>query len=545
MPEENMVEERPKPLSAEERDELEVERAAEMAKEEQEARIRKMVEERPIMGGQGPDEEEPAPLWPEGERPFFVRGYGMKQVENMERAKTLEDMRFHFRRLLGGLEGLGGRFSYIIVDQTRGVLDEKKWELEDISPKSVEQEAFFEEVKRLREEFDARNDLNTALDVFEGVDDDLPSIAALFLKYKDYTLLDSKYVWGTLFKAPLTKEGEPAFGDKIDKGMRWFTALAMSFDEERFEQELNNRPWLRNMISQEDREWIRQWQLGLKNLFVADPPEDKLEEMRDFVLEKLGGDEAAEQLAWRIFRLWGIATTFARGEVDGKEKLGGFPVADDRRKIFWPKLRRELEAGAGHLHGPDKTVKDTSSRLAVDFLHYLRTPYEPEDDVSCQNIRSFWELWWNEEKKLGELPWGKMPKYAWYDYCLRIFFAGRKSEGGISGLFEALTREKWDASLMANPVTWREMNKAFNIVVAPYLITEGEYSRFPDRTWGDLNKMADAEKLRISELLVKGAAAASKQDFSKEKLKKRWGGEEANEAKAAQVASGAPFGEVE
>lgn len=543
MPDETMTE-RQRPLTVEEREERQVQEAVEIAQEEQglsegrKREIREEVERRPIMGGRGPEAEN-------GEPPFFVRGYGMKQVERMEKAETPDEWRRHFRRLLGGLEGLGGRFSYIIVDQVRGVLDEKKWELEDKSPRSTDEEDFLEEVKRLRGEFDSRNDLNTALGIFEEVADDLPSIAMLFLKSKDYILLDSKHIWETLFTAPPTKEKEPGFGDRIDKGMRWFTVLAMSFDKTRFKQELNNRPWLRDMVSQEDEQWIDQWQQwrqeSLKNLFVADPPEDKLEEMRDFVQEKLGGDEAAEQLAWRIFRLWGLATTFAKGEVDGEEKLGGFPIADDRRKIFYPKLRRELEKGVGHLHGPDKTVKDTSPRLAVDFLRYLRTPYEPGDDVRCQDIHSFWELWWNEGKKLSELSWGEMPKYAWSDYCLRIFMAGRSSEGGFSGLFEALTKEKWDFSLMADPVTYRTMNKALNVVVGPYLIANGEYARYPNKTWKDLKDLADAEKRRILGVLINGAEDASKQDFSRERKRKRWKGDEKKDAKSAQEASGAPF----
>jgi len=240
--------------------------------------------------------------------------------------------------------------------------------------------------------------------------------------------------------------------------------------------------------------------------------------------------------------LWGIATTFAAGEVDGKEKLGGFPIADDRRKIFHPKLRRELEKRAGHLHGPDKTVKDTPLRLAVDFLRYLRTPFEPDDEMFCRNIRSFWELWWDEGKELGKLPWGEMPQYVWYDYCLRIFFAGRTSEGGFSGLFEAITREKWEASLLADPTaTHRTMNKAFNVVVGPWLVTGGEYAKFPDKTWGELKEMADAGKLMISDNIIEGGEASAKQDFSGKKAEKRWDSASKGEARRARESSGAPF----
>ncbi|PJE67454.1 hypothetical protein COU95_02410, partial [Candidatus Shapirobacteria bacterium CG10_big_fil_rev_8_21_14_0_10_40_9] len=60
-PEEGLPETQ-KPLTAEQRDELEVQEAARIAREE---KIRRLVAERPIMGGQGPGEEEARRHMPE------------------------------------------------------------------------------------------------------------------------------------------------------------------------------------------------------------------------------------------------------------------------------------------------------------------------------------------------------------------------------------------------------------------------------------------------------------------------------------------------
>ena len=66
--------EKQKPLTAEQRDELEVQEAARIAREE---KIRRLVAERPIMGGQGPGEEEARRRMPErGPIPEEVRIFG-------------------------------------------------------------------------------------------------------------------------------------------------------------------------------------------------------------------------------------------------------------------------------------------------------------------------------------------------------------------------------------------------------------------------------------------------------------------------------------
>lgn len=74
MPDEKMIDsERPRPLTAEERDELEVRRAAEIAQEE---RIRRSVKEKPIMGGAPGEEEARRGMVEVGPIPEAARLYG-------------------------------------------------------------------------------------------------------------------------------------------------------------------------------------------------------------------------------------------------------------------------------------------------------------------------------------------------------------------------------------------------------------------------------------------------------------------------------------
>jgi len=539
MPDETMPEsERRRPLTVEEREKHQVEEAVEIAQEE---RIRRLVKEKPIGGGQ--EDEAPILPVPGAERyPFFARGYGMRQIERIEKAGTAEEMRFAFRRLLGGLEGLYGPYSYIISDQMRGLLDEKRWELIDKPQRGDGETKMLLEVERLRGEFDARADLNSALLIYEQSADDLGTLAGLFLKSKEYTLLGSKDVWETIFTAPFSKEGEKSFGDKIDEGMRWLTLIGISSGPKKLAEEISSKPWLSEMVSQEDQDWLAE----IGNISAKEPSADRIEEIREFVLKKLGNDEAIERLAWRLFRMWGISNTFAKDKEikEGKEKeiLGGFPTADDLIKIFHPRLRRELQERAGHVHGPDETVKETPEVFLVDFLRFVRAPWEPKDETSCQEIRSFWELWWNEGKKLGELPWGELPMYAWYQYWLRVFFAGRSSTEGHAGLFEAVTKEGWEFRMMATPVSFRVMDKALNVVVGPWMITGGEYAQFANRTWGELNEMADAEKRRILDMIIRGAEDASKDPTDPEA--KEWKGQETRRIRDAQEISRAPFGKA-
>jgi hypothetical protein len=332
-----------------------------------------------------------------------------------------------------------------------------------------------------------------------------------------------------LFSLPAIAEvraGKPeltSFGDKIDRGIRAYLLVGKSEDpisvrwlkmtpgwKLLFSNDQEERDFLGDITSWKDRllengtlnpnadftSEIRGKLTSAGNIFNKRENEAEREGIRGAVRELLGGDASAEELAWRMFQLFGLAAecggayysmktdaeeeSYGRYEI--KPSVEGFPASDDLTKLFHFEVWRLKQKGNGHDAGPEKTLVERKypiNRFLVNFLSFVELYNEKNEKGKGQvgSRRSFYELWWkgyaNNAYRLGQLPWEKVNMESWRDFLLRVFMAGREGERGPGGIVDKLVKVDWTPEPLVSPKFWKDFTRDLNVVVNAQLITGG------------------------------------------------------------------------
>ncbi len=249
------------------------------------------------------------------------------------------------------------------------------------------------------------------------------------------------------------------------------------------------------------------------NIFAHAETEEERKEVRTAVLKYIAnGDKLAEEVAFRMFRLFGMAAHGSYEKYSDGLDQEGFPTTDDMVKIMQTKIWQEKQTKGGHNCGPDAT-KGEFERFAVDFLRYTAVDTDKLGDgfgtvATGTKTRSFFELWWGyfadeigqteKAHRLGELPWEKMPPHMFRDWMLRIFYAGKKDGGMLSNF----TSQTWSGELLLTEDFYEGFNKALNIMVQPAIMLNGKFRGSKDEDFRD--GALDKEKMRLRSLFTHG-----------------------------------------
>jgi len=451
-----------------------------------------------------PRKEQPPGVSPEAERAVYERE--RRRVE-----RTVEvishpgadvlAVRRSARILLGWLEEGTERFNpYVVQDLDRGLV-ERLASLEERGEKGE----LKQELERLRKEIKAREALQGAYADWNYVRDDLKTLAeTLFTagwktvpKASDFRILfnlsatpfRTKEEIGDIAEEPVVeerwdeetqqwvvvkktrkrrrgvvslkgeiKEGEEPLGLKIDKGLRLYVALAIAKTPKSAENdeeflEFLQRKFFRDKsleeVAEEREKAKRILGLSAEELENLVPLSDtavteEIASTREWIRNKVGRE--AEEIAYKLFYIWELATQF-NFEVDGE-------YSDDSVKLAQVNEKRQKEWGEGEkcqTAGPPASIgsKREDIRyypdLMVDFLQFVKSP---EED------KNFWELWWEEGKTLGELPWEKLREGVYNGFMYARFRSFQ--------VYQALMKMDWKIGELQSQRTFIGLNKPFN-----------------------------------------------------------------------------------
>lgn len=272
--------------------------------------------------------------------------------------------------------------------------------------------------------------------------------------------------WKTLVTLSETMPGEMKFGDKIDMALRILALLAIgggqgSYEdtrEENIRRELAKQPEDIKILFAEGSENFKNLvKHAKKNIFVEPGQETStVSEIRKWIRQVIGRDEsdtkAAEELAYRLFFMWGLAAYFDnRVWVEGDEEEGGKTffapegpaISDETANLMHLEAaRRKFRYRERTRHGPDATMGQYPDMMS-SFLHTAGVGRGLE-------FKSLWTYWWENGIKLGKeevkdenervieegFPWERIGNAAWFRYNFKLSFAGAKE----TGLYDMIMR---------------------------------------------------------------------------------------------------------
>lgn len=237
-------------------------------------------------------------------------------------------------------------------------------------------------------------------------------------------------------------------------------------------------------------------ELASLNIFCSTPSAEKLQKVRSWVVEKIGGDKddssAAFQWAVQMFHMWGLSATYdsrlnwRRDPITGQLRPApaGSPASSDLMKLFHFKDYRTREAAAGikpgemrHNHGPVATQGSYLNSLAVDVLRKMIV----ERGDTMGDCKTAYEKWWNDRQRLGKLPWkAQRNTEDAYNAYLQYFFGGFiKYEGKVPvNMIEALLNKGWRRDELINGEVLRELNRTVDYVSGGHWMHGGEIQKW-------------------------------------------------------------------
>lgn len=274
------------------------------------------------------------------------------------------------------------------------------------------------------------------------------------------------------------------------------------------------------------------------NIF-AESKTKRNKDLNEAIREFLGGGEktskvdrgaaaAAQELAYKLFKLWMIADNEGYeiykdpempdelGMFKGKElQFENGPASSDFSKLTYPSFynlknkRKHVEAPLSRDYGPEGSFGKIP-RFCTDFLRLASTkvevPTEKERVGYIIQELSFNEQWWGypedtkenlprvEAKRLGELPWmeielEKVPEEdaeilelptrgisgeALQLHYLTAFMAGRGRE--INGSYAiTLQTDLGDLKFLEDPSFWLKFSKALGVGIKKGTVVNGEF----------------------------------------------------------------------
>ena len=417
------------------------------------------------------------------------------------------------------------------IRQRNRVLEIKRVEAEDDRPHLVK------ELERCASEMLARSKLDLLYGRYLAAGGSVDEFANEYLIPVPYHLKPNDFqVIFTLPPFLYTKPNQPLpenlanteyareFGRDVDIAMRVMVVITLCEKPEELEELMKRPGWnLLGLNPNQIREYVGDvggWTKGDRskdaiktetrgkltkhgNIYARGESVEQKREVEDAIVEMVGGNKAAVEIATRFFRLFVIAAE-GGGERfhDGAKtsiQLEGFPETDDLTKLALTAMWQDKQEAAGHFFGPVKT-KGEYKRLVVNFLKFAG--YETDNQVvdGETKYRSLWEQWWGYEAdgarprenalRLGEGKWDKLNADVFRDFLLRVFIAGRKDVG----LFAKLTNNSWTPDPLVNVKFWEEFKRDLNVVVNNQLITEGKFRGTKE---DDVKAKVKAEKKRF------------------------------------------------
>ncbi len=402
------------------------------------------------------------------------------------------------------------------------------------------------ELGRCAEEVLARSKLDTLWGRYLGAGGSVDEYANDYLIPIPYQLTAENL--RTIFSLPptlFTKPGQELtgalatseyardFGKDIDIAMRAMVIITLCEKPEALKELMSRPGWrLLGLSPEKVRQFIgdvSSWKLGKRsedtieneirgkltkhgNIYARGENVEAKREVNEALVELVGGNSAAVEIASRMFRLFVIAAEgggerFVDDKGESKIQLEGFPESDDLTKLALTAMWQEKQANAGHNFGP-LTSKGAYENLVVNFLKFAgyETNYPVKEGES--RFRSLWELWWGYEAdsggrlreegyRLGEMAWDKLSSDVFRDFMLRIYIAGRKDVG----LFVKLTASKLPVEQLYSMDFWRDFKRDLNVVVNNSLVTNG---KFRSTREDDIKKEVESEKIRFLKSFEKG-----------------------------------------
>lgn len=366
---------------------------------------------------------------------------------------------------------------------------------------------------------------------------------------------DSRYAWigssewKTLVSMSETPGEKISDGDKIDTFMRLYSLIGEGGGQGEYEvnREKNVRTSLAHQpesfkqaigVVGNEEEFVKELiDVASQNIFNRSPNSSvAFDRIRKWARDKVNGNKddnnsstkATENWAWNLFFMWGLATHFDNRRLDSDRKGGqfhapnGWPSSDDFIKTQWFEAYRKREGEQGFSYGPDATYGRYPNKLTVSFMHSSETI--PRSAAVLKDMRTFWELWWNEGKLLRELPWDNIRENAWWRHNLNQYFGGREDKG----LYFLLTQSYWEKPKVMNIEFLREFVKILDYTLSPSTITGGEVQKW-------LGEVPSSERTRAEKLVREYYSKANPREVQE---MERRAGKKANQLTLEDFSSG-------
>ena len=231
------------------------------------------------------------------------------------------------------------------------------------------------------------------------------------------------------------------------------------------------------------------------NIFRGETAQN-IQEIRNGVVEFLGGGDAAklaEKLAWRKFRVLGLASQYGnelylneKGVLQWMTEMGG-DVSDDLVKVINPQAYQYTYARKFRGGGPAGSLGKIKP-FAVDVFRgvVFGKEYKLPDGTIIGRDISMRELMWKKGLRLGDIDYGALPERPLVRPYLSVFMAGKGKELG-GGSFDKMTDEDAPPSpdILISPGTWHGLWKALDVGITPAVVFLGDMEKFandPNRT---------------------------------------------------------------
>lgn len=460
------------------------------------------------------------------------------------------------------------------VPETRRILDKK--ETITIPPRYSPEElkTIAETARKLEQEILARIEITTiGYYLYQSTFFSISGLASLDARYTGISTDKLR----TLVSLGESKPGELLpFGDKVDAHLRLLCLIATIggdrdksqdpigkdektkaeikardkkyYEEQRIKLDgfVDKQPqYLKDLINKEiefqgekknGADWL--FNASRKNLF-SEPVRstDDLKNLRDLLIKIVGGDtsdtQATGEIAHRLFRMWGIAAYYDckswKSGPGGERALVPFgaAVSDDTAGVQHFEQDRTKNLFDGYPHGPDATLGEYPD-LMRSFLHStvvgIRENPEDPEYRKLKNQRSLWELWWNDGRKLSELPWDKAGPAAWFRYNYQLGNIGKKEKGVYAMAMTPLPAQK-----LIDVEALRDLVKTIKLSITATTIHGGEIENWLKTQKPEVgeytsldDKFLDPLREEIGELILIGAITSDYQNNVMEATK-YWG----------------------
>ena len=243
------------------------------------------------------------------------------------------------------------------------------------------------------------------------------------------------------------------------------------------------------------------------NIFRGETSQN-IQEIRSGVVEFLGGGDAAklaEKLAWRKFRVLGLASQYGNEPyvVDDKGKwqwmteMGG-DVSDDMVKVINPQAYQLTYARKFRGGGPAGSLGKIKP-FAVDVFRgvVFGKGYKLPDGSIIDRDISLRELMWKKGLRLGDIDYGALSERPLIRPYLSVFMAGKGKELG-GGAFDKMTDEDAPPSpdILVSPGTWHGLWKALDVGITSAVVFLGDMERYTN----DPNRIETVRQYKLDQV---------------------------------------------